>query len=125
MSLAIWIGIVFCVTQSAMFSGLNLAFFSLTRLRLEIEVAGGSQAALRVLNMRRDSNFLLTTILWGNVVVGDNCMISDSIIMGGPVTIPDGMNLEKSIVTPLVHGKIPATIKILQEQGMMVWPLRQ
>jgi CBS domain containing-hemolysin-like protein len=33
----IWLGIAFCLSQSAMFSGLNLAFFSLTRLRLEIE----------------------------------------------------------------------------------------
>ena len=31
----IWLGIFFCITQSAMFSGLNLAFFSFTRLRLE------------------------------------------------------------------------------------------
>jgi ADP-glucose pyrophosphorylase len=65
------------------------------------------------------------SILWGQVVIGDNCKVTDSIIMGGPVTIPNGMNLEKSIVTPLVHGKIPASTKILQEQGIMVWPLRQ
>ena len=67
MTSAIWIGIIFCVSQSAMFSGLNLAFFSLSRLRLEVEVADGNKAALRVLKMRQDSNFLLTTILWGNV----------------------------------------------------------
>ncbi|MFT4798033.1 MAG: hypothetical protein ACJAYE_002868 [Candidatus Azotimanducaceae bacterium] len=28
----IWLGIVFCVSQPAMFSGLNLAFFSVSRL---------------------------------------------------------------------------------------------
>ncbi len=32
-----WVGIIFCISQSAMFSGLNLAFFSITKLRLEIE----------------------------------------------------------------------------------------
>ncbi|AGH47531.1 hypothetical protein C427_5434 [Paraglaciecola psychrophila 170] len=32
-----WIGIAFCITQSAIFSGLNLAFFSLSRLQLEVE----------------------------------------------------------------------------------------
>ena len=31
MTLLIWIGIVFCITQSAMFSGLNLAFFSISK----------------------------------------------------------------------------------------------
>ena len=29
----VWLGIVFCISQSAMFSGLNLAFFSLDRLQ--------------------------------------------------------------------------------------------
>jgi len=45
-TLLIWLAILFLVTQSAMFSGLNLAFFSLTRLRLEIEAdedPGGEQ----------------------------------------------------------------------------------
>ena len=29
MELLVWLGIGFCITQSAMFSGLNLAFFSI------------------------------------------------------------------------------------------------
>jgi metal transporter CNNM len=62
-----WVGVVFCISQSAMFSGLNLAFFSVSRLRLEVEVGTGNKAAARILRMREDSNFLLTTILWGNV----------------------------------------------------------
>ena len=65
----IWIGIVVCISQSAMFSGLNLAFFSVSRLRLEIESANNNQRAARVLALRADANFLLTTILWGNVAV--------------------------------------------------------
>jgi CBS domain containing-hemolysin-like protein len=67
-----------------MFSGLNLAFFSLTRLRLEIEAeTAHTQGAKKVLAMRKDSNFLLTTILWGNV--GINVLLtllSDSIMAG-------------------------------------------
>jgi metal transporter CNNM len=62
-----WLGIALCISQSAMFSGMNLAMFSLSRLRLEIEVSSGNTAAATVLSMRRDSHFLLTTILWGNV----------------------------------------------------------
>ncbi|MRT93923.1 DUF21 domain-containing protein [Ancylomarina sp. 16SWW S1-10-2] len=82
--LFIWLGILFCVTQSAMFSGLNLAFFSFSRLRLEIESEGSiSKSAQKVLKMRKDSNFLLTTILWGNV--GINVLLtllSDSVLAG-------------------------------------------
>ncbi|MGB5320461.1 DUF21 domain-containing protein, partial [Eudoraea sp.] len=83
-NILIWIGIVFCVTQSAIFSGVNLAFFSLTRLRLEIAAADAkSTRAIKVLDMRKDSNFLLTTILWGNV--GINVLLtllSDSVMAG-------------------------------------------
>ncbi|MGD9327571.1 MAG: DUF21 domain-containing protein [Cyclobacteriaceae bacterium] len=79
-----WVGIFVCLTQSAMFSGLNLAFFSMTRLRLEIEAeASHSRGAKNVLKMREDSNFLLTTILWGNV--GINVLLtllSDSVMAG-------------------------------------------
>jgi hypothetical protein len=78
-----WVGILFCVTQSAMFSGLNLAMFGVSRLRLKVEVASGNKAARRVLEMRRDSNFLLTTILWGNV--GINVLLtllSNSVLIG-------------------------------------------
>lgn len=82
--LLVWIGIVFCLTQSAIFSGLNLAFFSITRLRLEIEAEStGTRGAKQVLTMRKDSNFLLTTILWGNV--GINVLLTllaDSVMAG-------------------------------------------
>ena len=40
-----WIGIVLCVAQSAMFSGLNLAALSIPRLRLELEVNAGNRNA--------------------------------------------------------------------------------
>ena len=63
----LWIGIIFCIFQSAMFSGLNRAFFSLSRLQLEVEMKQGNEIAGKVLAVRQDSNFLLTTILWGNV----------------------------------------------------------
>ncbi|MFD2229473.1 DUF21 domain-containing protein [Alkalimarinus sediminis] len=79
----IWIGIVFCLSQSAMFSGLNLAFFSLNRLQLEVKATDDNKAAQTVLKMRQDSNFLLTTILWGNV--GINVLLtllSDSVMAG-------------------------------------------
>ncbi len=83
MEIFTWIGIFTCLSQSAMFSGLNLAVFSLSRLRLEVEAADGNKAAQRVLDLRSDPNRILTTILWGNV--GINVLLtllSDSVLAG-------------------------------------------
>ena len=65
----VWIGILFCISQSAIFSGLNLAILGISRLRLEVEVAAGNPAAVKILALRKDFNFLLSTILWGNVSI--------------------------------------------------------
>ena len=65
----IWIGIAFCITQSAIFSGLNLAIFSISKLRLEVEAAGGNSDAGKLLALRKDSNLTLATVLWGNVTI--------------------------------------------------------
>ena len=78
-----WIGILICLSQSAMFSGMNLAAFSISRLRLEVQVSAGNKLSKKVLQLREDSNFLLTTILWGNV--GINVLLtllSDSVMSG-------------------------------------------
>lgn len=83
METVIWIGIIFCLSQSAMFSGLNLAFFSITRLRLEIEVANGNKNAEKILNLRSDSNFLLSTILWGNVSINVLLTLLSNSVMAG------------------------------------------
>ena len=68
-NVSIWIGIAFCISQSAIFSGLNLAIFSISKLRLEVEAAGGNRDAGEVLALRKDSNLTLATVLWGNVTI--------------------------------------------------------
>ncbi|NLF72799.1 MAG: DUF21 domain-containing protein [Candidatus Anammoximicrobium sp.] len=79
----IWLGIVFCVFQSAAFSGLNLAVFSLSRLRLEAAAEAGDRDARRVLTLRRDANFVLTTILLGNVAINVLLtLLADSLLSG-------------------------------------------
>ena len=83
METIIWVGIFVCLLHSAMFSGLNLAFFSLSRLRLEAEAGAGNQAAVKILTLRRDSNRLLTTILWGNVAINVLLtLLSNSVMIG-------------------------------------------
>jgi len=77
-----WLGILLCVCQSAMFSGSNLAFYRLSRLRLEME-AKRDPRAQRVLDLRRDSNFLLATILWGNVAINVLlALLANSVLIG-------------------------------------------
>lgn len=79
----VWVGIALCLSQSAMFSGLNLAVFSVGRLRLQVEAARRNPDAIKVLRLRRESNWCLATILWGNV--GINVLLTllaDSIFTG-------------------------------------------
>ena len=79
----IWCGIVLCLTQSAIFSGLNIAFFSLSRLQLEVESKRGNASAQTILSLREDSNFLLATVLWGNVSINVLLtLLSDSVMIG-------------------------------------------
>jgi len=78
----VWAGILLCLSQSAMFSGLNLAFFGFSRLQLEAEAETSSRAR-RVLAMREDSNFLLTTILWGNVGINVLLTLLSSSVLAG------------------------------------------
>lgn len=79
----IWLGIVGCIALSALFSGLNLAVFSLSQLRLQIEAESGNKDAARVLDLRKNSNQVLATVIWGNV--GTNVfltMLSNSVLTG-------------------------------------------
>ncbi|MDJ0848963.1 MAG: DUF21 domain-containing protein [Myxococcota bacterium] len=78
-----WLGIALCVLQSGAFSGLNLSLFGISALQLEVQAAAGRADAARLLELRRDSNFLLATVLWGNV--GTNvflALLSDSVLAG-------------------------------------------
>jgi len=85
MELLNWFGIAFCLSQSAMFSGLNLAFFSVSKMRLRIDMSKGDAAAAKVYAMREDPNFLLTTILWGNVGINVLLTLLSSSVMTGVV----------------------------------------
>jgi metal transporter CNNM len=79
----VWAGIAVCITLSALFAGLNLAIFSLSQLRLQLEADSGNKDAARVLDLRKNSNQVLATVVWGNV--GTNVfltLLSDSALAG-------------------------------------------
>lgn len=79
----VWTGILLCISQSAMFSGLNLALLGISRLRLEVEASAGNVAAVKILALRTDFNFLLTTILWGNVAINVLLALLSNSVMAG------------------------------------------
>jgi hypothetical protein len=79
----VWLGILFCISQSAMFSGLNLALLGISRLRLEVEADAGNSKAIKVLALRDDVNFLLTTVLWGNVAINVLLTLLSNSVMTG------------------------------------------
>jgi len=79
----IWLGMALCLSQSAMFSGLNLGMLGPSRLRLQIAARGGDRGAQRILALREDFHLLLTTILWGNVAFNTLlAILADSILTG-------------------------------------------
>jgi CBS domain containing-hemolysin-like protein len=83
LNVLVWAGIVFCISQSAMFSGLNLALLGISRLRLEVEASAGNPAAVKILSLRKNFNFLLTTILWGNVAINVLLTLLSESVMAG------------------------------------------
>ena len=79
----IWLGIIACVVQSALFAGLNLAVFSLSQLRLQLETDAGNTDAARVLELRKNSNQVLATVIWGNVSTNVLLtLLSDAVLAG-------------------------------------------
>ena len=83
MNLVYWTGILLCLSQSALLSGLNLGLFSLSKLELEVEARKGNRMAKRVLRLRNNANLSLVTILWGNVGVNVLlALLSGSLLSG-------------------------------------------
>jgi len=83
MVLLVWMGIVVCLMHSALFSGLNLGFFGVSRLKLIVHAEAGNEDAKRILELRKDANLLLTTLLWGNVASNVLlALLSESVLAG-------------------------------------------
>ena len=78
-----WLGIGACVVQSALFSGLNLAVFSISLLRLQLEADGGNADAAAVLRTAQEFQPGLATVIWGNVSTNVLLtLLSDSVLAG-------------------------------------------
>lgn len=85
-----WLMIVFifvCLCLSGLFSGLNLGLMSLDQTELKIVMSTGTEQeqdyANRILPVRALGNFLLCSILLGNVLVNNTLTIMLDTILGG------------------------------------------
>ena len=97
-----WLAIIACIAQSGLFAGLNLAIFSLSQLRLQLEADGGNADAGRVLDLRENSNQILATVIWGNVCT--NVLLT---LMSGSVLAGLGAFFFSAIVITLLGEIIP------------------
>ena len=61
--------LILFIALSAIFSGLTIGMFSLSIANLERKIRLGDEKAAKVLSIRKEGNFLLCTLLLGNVAV--------------------------------------------------------
>jgi CBS domain containing-hemolysin-like protein len=83
MTIMIWLGIFLCIVHSGLFSGLKLAFFLIGRMELEVEARKGNPRARKMFALRKDSNFLLVPMLWGNVAIKVLLALLSGSVMAG------------------------------------------
>jgi len=127
----VWLGIVFCVTQSATMSGLNLAVFSLSRLRLEAAAEAGDVRARRVMALRRDAHYTLGTVLWGNVGVNVLLtLLADSVLAGVSAFVFStvvitllGEILPQAVFSRFALRAVSLMAPILHAYRILLWPV--
>lgn len=101
----IWLGIVICALKAAIFSGLNLAYFSVSYLRLTVLSKKKDKAALKVMGLRKNPNLLLATILWANVSYNVLLTLLTNSVMAGVTSF-----LFSTIVLTLVGEILPQSV---------------
>jgi metal transporter CNNM len=65
----VFLSIVFLLTLSALFSGLTLGMFTLSKSHLRYKAELGDKTAAKIYNVRKNGNLLLCTLIIGNVTV--------------------------------------------------------
>ena len=126
-----WVGIIACVAQSALCSGLTIALTGINRLELEAMAASGNKNAAEVLTLRSKPFLLPFTLLWANVIfnvalpflVGDVMGQAAAFVFSIVVITHVGEIIPVAIVSrhPLVIGAFMApAVRIYM---IVLWPL--
>lgn len=75
--------VVLLVLMSATFSGLTIGMFSLSLGDLERKIKEGSKQAEKIYSIRKNANFLLCTLLLGNVAINSAISVVMSEVAAG------------------------------------------
>ena len=94
MEILVWGGVVVCLVHSGLFSGLNLAMFGLSPLELEAQAAAGNIHAVRLRDMRRDSNSLLATLVSFSNEIARFC---EALPGADAATVLGGLHLDRRL----------------------------
>lgn len=97
------LGLAACVVASFVYSGSEIGFYSLTRLRVDIEANRGHALARLVARMMEDQKALLVTILIGNNLAIELATLAGNGLAAryGPAGIPVEV-LVTVVLTPLI-----------------------
>jgi metal transporter CNNM len=116
---------------SGLFSGLNLGFMSLGKEELERKIKAGNKKAEVVYKLRKNGNYLLCTILIGNVLVNNSLAIfmgdmftgTAAILIATALVVVFGEILPQAICSryPLQVGAMAAPI--FQVFMVCLWPI--
>ncbi|HKX45178.1 MAG TPA: DUF21 domain-containing protein, partial [Planctomycetota bacterium] len=93
-----------CLALSALYSGSETAFYSLSRARLEADAAEGRRSARLVRYLIRDESLLLVTLLVGNNLVLELMTAFGDNLLGSAVSLPSASRevVLTALLTPLV-----------------------
>jgi len=136
-----WGALLLCLLMSAIFSGSETGFYTLSRLRMEAAARGGSWAARLVRALQRDESALLVTILVGNNLMLEVATgLAEGRVSGWSFVTPAWREIVLALwLTPLVfflgellpkdlfrrrpHAMVQAVAPVIALARVVLWPL--
>lgn len=131
-----------CLAFSALFSGSETAFYTLSRVQLELDAKRGSRVARLASWLLRDDAALLITILIGNNLALElSTHLAEHLLADGGMSLAQVALLVTAVLTPLVflfgevlpkeifrrrpHGLIGIAAPVVATTRVLAWPLER
>ncbi|WP_297213689.1 HlyC/CorC family transporter [uncultured Flavonifractor sp.] len=107
-SIAMIVGLIFCVIMSGYFSATETAFTSLNRVRLKSWADNGDQRAARTLALAEDFDKLLSTLLIGNNIVNNAATTIGAVLFIRLIDDVTGPTVSATVLTVviLIFGEV-------------------
>lgn len=141
-TLLLVVGFGFCLLCSALYSGSELGFYSLSRVQVDLDARRGSRSARQARWLLRDDAALLITILIGNNLALEVATLLADEAFSELLTSPGLVALlTTAVLSPLVflfgealpkelfrrrpHGLLPLATPLLAVSRLVFWPLER